>query len=154
MPDDHRTTRARLFWARYTRRPHDQGIKPPFDQWHVCRAKAFIGQFPGRRLGELAAQEVTDYLTWVGHEAAMKPRQFRQLVDAIRMRYSMVRAEWAAGFDWDFWMASLETVGSHVRKRPIAIGSGMVSRGSCTKQDQNMHAQSRSCWFMPTGLRS
>ncbi len=112
MSDDQQAARERLFWERYTRLLHDQGINPPFDQWHVRRAQAFIGQFPGRRLGELGAQEVADYLTRVGHEAALKPWQFRQVVEAIRILYSIVRTEWAAEFDWDFWNASAQAVGS------------------------------------------
>ena len=112
MSDDSRAARERLFWERYIKLLHDQGINPPFDQWHVRRAKAFIGQLPGRRLAELGAQEVTDYLTRMGHEGALKPWQFRQVVDAIRILYSTVRTEWAEGFDWNFWLASARTVGS------------------------------------------
>jgi hypothetical protein len=56
MSDDQQATREQLFCERYTKLLHDQGIKPPFDQWHLRRAKAFIGQFPGRRLGEPGAQ--------------------------------------------------------------------------------------------------
>lgn len=112
MSDDQRAERERLFWERYTKLLHTQGIRPPFDQWHVRRAEAFIGRFPGRRLAEVGPLEVTDYLTLMGRQGALKPWQFRQVVDAIRILYSIVRTEWAAEFDWDFWIASARAVGS------------------------------------------
>ena len=109
MSDDSRAARERQFWSRYTQLLHDQGIKPPFDRWHVLRAEAFIKAFPGRRLAELGPEDVAGYLSETGRDGALKPWQFRQVVDAIRILYSVVHTEWAAGFDWDFWLASAKT---------------------------------------------
>ncbi|MFN2352729.1 MAG: integron integrase, partial [Kiritimatiellia bacterium] len=79
---------------------------------HVRRAEAFIKSFSGRRLAELGPDEITEHLTKAGRDGALKPWQFRQEVDAIRILYSVVRTEWAARFDWDFWLDSAKALGS------------------------------------------
>lgn len=112
MTQDLRAARERQFWDRYTKTLHNQGVKPPFDQWHVRRAESFIQAFPDRRLGELGPEDVTAYLTRMGREGSLKPWQFRQMVDAIRILYSIVRTEWAASFDWEFWLASGKALGT------------------------------------------
>lgn len=106
------TERERRFWDRFIQRLHKQGIRPPFDRWYVVRAEQFIRAFPGRRLAEITAGEVTDYLTAIGRDAKLKPWQFEQVVGAIQTLYSMVSAEWVAGFDWQFWKDSARTLES------------------------------------------
>lgn len=112
MDDDQRTARERRFWARYTNAIIHQGIKPSLVRWHVLRAKSFIKAFPGRRLADLGPDDVAAYLTQAGRQPAMEPWQFRQIVDAIRILYSIVRMEWATSFDWDYWRDSAQTLGA------------------------------------------
>ncbi|MGE0081841.1 MAG: integron integrase [Thiohalomonadaceae bacterium] len=78
----------------------------------MVRAEQFIRAFPGRRLAEITAGEVTDYLTAIGHDTKLKPWQFEQVVGAIQTLYSMVSAAWVAGFDWQFWKDSARTLES------------------------------------------
>ncbi len=111
MREESRAVRERRFWGRYIEVLNKQGIKPPFDKWHVRRAEAFIRAFPNRRLADLGPEDVSGYLTQMGRQGAMKPWQFRQVVDAIRSLYSIVSTEWAGGFDWGFWHDSARALG-------------------------------------------
>lgn len=113
MPDDNRDARELKFWTQYSNTLAKQGIKPDFVRWHVLRAQAFIKAFPGRRLVDLGPDDITGYLQKTGRDGAMKPWQFRQVVDAIRILYSIVRTDWAAGFDWEFWRDSAQALGPH-----------------------------------------
>jgi hypothetical protein len=112
MDEDQRTACERRFWDRYANTIIQQGIKPPFVRWHVLRAKSFIKAFPGRRLADLGPDDITAYLSQAGRQGAVKPWQFRQIVDAIRILYSIVRTEWASRFDWDFWRDSAQVLGT------------------------------------------
>jgi hypothetical protein len=66
MAEGRRAASARRFWDRYIKRLHEQGVKPPSDQWHVFRAERFIKAFPDKRLAEITAGEVGDYLARLG----------------------------------------------------------------------------------------
>jgi hypothetical protein len=112
MDDDQRAARERRFWARYTNTIIRQGIKPSLVHWHVLRAKSFIKAFPDRRLADLGPDDVVAYLTQADRQRAVEPWQFRQIVDAIRILYSIVRTEWATSFDWDYWRDSAQALGA------------------------------------------
>jgi integron integrase len=113
MTDDVRAARERQFWDRYSKTAIKQGIKPDFVHWHTLRAKSFIKAFPGRRLADLDADDIAVYLLEAGREGSMKPWQFRQIVDAIRILYSIVRTDWSSGFDWNYWLDSARSLGAH-----------------------------------------
>lgn len=111
MVKGERADRERRFWDRYIQLLNNQGIKHPFDRWHVRRAEEFIRAFPDRKLAEIGADEVSAYLTETGSKGDLKPWQFRQVVDAIWILYSIVRTEWSLGFDWQFWRDSAKALG-------------------------------------------
>jgi hypothetical protein len=106
MSEVSREDRQRRFWDNFIKLLHKQGVKPPADRWHVVRAEGFIRAFPGRKLADLTADEVTAYLERVGREGALEDWQFRQVVVAIRILFSTVRPAWLEGFDWAYWLAS------------------------------------------------
>jgi hypothetical protein len=110
MKEGSRADREKQFWDNYIKLIHSQGIKPPFDRWSVKRAEAFIGSFPGKRLAELTAEDVSGYLRQVGQDGRLKPWQFRQVVEAIRQLYNIVRTTWSGSFDWNFWVDSAKTL--------------------------------------------
>ncbi len=112
MADDFRAARERQFWDHYSKAALKQGIKPDFARWHVLRAKSFIKAFPGRRLADLGTDEIAAYFLKAGREGTMKPWQFRQIVDAVRILYSIVRTDWSAGFDWHYWLDSAKSLGA------------------------------------------
>ena len=63
--------RAR-FWDRYIQELGKQGVKPPFDRWHVKRAEQFIKAHPKQKLRELGPDEVQEYLRRLGHKGNLK----------------------------------------------------------------------------------
>lgn len=93
MADDPHAARERRFWNRYSKIIIKQGIKPDFVHRHVLCTKTFIKAFPGKRLAELGPDDITAYLLETGREGTMKPWQFRQVVDAIWILYSIVRTD-------------------------------------------------------------
>ncbi|WP_026289557.1 integron integrase [Thioalkalivibrio sulfidiphilus] len=76
----------------------------------MMRAEQLIRAFPGRRLAELEANDVSDYLARLGQKPNLQAWQFRQSVDAIQTLYSIVRTEWPVPPDWDFWRDSARTL--------------------------------------------
>jgi integron integrase len=110
MSEASREDRERRFWDRYLKVLHSHGVKPPFDRWHVLRAEQFIKAFPARRLGELGPDEVSRYLEEAGRKGDLKDWQYRQLVVATRILFSIVEPEWLPDFDWDFWLGSARSL--------------------------------------------
>ncbi|MGE0080758.1 MAG: hypothetical protein AB7U81_05625 [Thiohalomonadaceae bacterium] len=122
----------RRFWDGLIQRLHKQGIRPPFDRWYVVRAEQFTRAFPGRRLAEITAGEVTDYLTGIGHDTKLKPWQFEQVVAAIQTLYSMVNTAWFAGFDWQLWKdsaRSLESQHATTAREALSVSPRGSARG-------------------------
>ena len=91
MSEALREERERRFWDRYLKLLHDQGVKPPADRWHVVRAEGCIRAFPGQKLAELTPEEVSDYLQTMGRAGALSDWQFRQVVVAIRILFSVLK---------------------------------------------------------------
>lgn len=123
MGETTREDRERRFWDRYLKILHSHGIRPPFDRWHVVRAEQFIRAFPDRRLGELGADEVWGYLQEVGRKGDLKDWQYRQIVVATQILFSIVEPEWMDGFDWDYWLGasrSLEPGHASVARQPMS----------------------------------
>lgn len=106
MATGSRAERERRFWERYRNAVISQGVKPTAVRWHAVRAERFIAAFPGRRLAEIGAEDIARYLTRQGQKSSVQGWQFRQTVDAIRILYSIVKPEWAAPPDWEFWRDS------------------------------------------------
>lgn len=111
MTETDRAERERRFWDRYLAILHKQGIRPPFDRWHVVRAEQFLKAFPGRKLADHGPDSVRAYLEDAGRQAGMQDWQFRQVVVATRILFSMAGPESMQGFDWDFWLDSSKALG-------------------------------------------
>lgn len=110
MADAERAERERRFWDRYIKILHKQGITPPFDRWHVIRAEQFLKAFPDRKLADQTPDSVHAYLEDCGRQAGLQGWQFRQIVVATRILFSMVAPESMRGFDWDFWLDSSKSL--------------------------------------------
>ena len=145
MSEASQQSREARFWDGYLELLHKQGVKPPADRWHVVRAEGFIRAFPGRKLADLSADEVSDYLVKVGREGALEDWQYRQVVVAIRILFSTVKPEWLEAFDWDYWMGSATRLQPghptisrqpHASETPDAVGASLLDRmdtGGCGK---------------------
>lgn len=124
MSEDDRSERERRFWDRYIGILHKQGVKPPFDRWHVVRAEQFIRAFPDCKLAGHTPDSVSAYLAEVGRQPGLRDWQFRQVVLATQILFSMVEAESMAGFDWGFWLDSARALPARhdsVARVPVAV---------------------------------
>lgn len=91
------------FWDRYIHLLNKQGIKEPFDRWHVKRAEQYIAAYPDRKLTSHRPEEVANYLTQLGRDPQLKQWQFQQIVDAIQILFTVVNVEWLSELDWQYW---------------------------------------------------
>ncbi len=125
MAEADRAERERRFWDRYINILHKHGIKPPFDRWHVVRAEQFLKAFPDRKLADHTPDSVRGYLEDVGRPAGLQDWQFRQVVVATRILFSMAGPESMQGFDWDYWQdssRSLEPGHPSIARIPASVG--------------------------------
>ena len=108
MPNNPSTheEKIRSFWDRYVKKLNDSGVKAPFDRWMVIRAEQYLAAHPGRRLVEQTPAEVNAYLAEQGRDAALKPWQFRQTVDAIQTLFELAGGAVLGQVDWEHWRGS------------------------------------------------
>jgi len=137
------SARAR-FWDRYIQELRKQGVKPPFDRWHVKRAEQFIKAHPNQRLRELGPDEVQGYLRRLGHKGNLKAWQFQQVVRAIQTLYSTFNTAWAQRFDWQYWMDAAQTLEpehvSTARDAPAPTPVRIAERVADTRLAPIVHA--------------
>jgi hypothetical protein len=110
MATGRRADKERRFWDPCCNLVISQGVKPTTVRWYVLRAEQFIHAFAGRRLVDLTAEGVADYLTRTGRKPTLLPWRRRQTVDAMQILYSIMSTDWAGELDWDFWRDSARTL--------------------------------------------
>jgi len=81
---------AQEFWDRFIDSIHNQGIKSPFDRWHVLHAERYIKAHPDKRLSQHTPDEISEYLENQGRNARRRDWQFHQIVDAIRTLFTII----------------------------------------------------------------
>jgi hypothetical protein len=79
-------------------------------RWCVRQAERFLTAIQPRRLAELSAQDVADYLGKMGRETGLAAWQFVQVLDAIRILGVTAEAPWTDEVDWTRWRASARTL--------------------------------------------
>jgi len=138
--------RAR-FWDRYIQALRKQGVKPPFDRWHVRRAEQFIKAHPEQGLLDLGPEAVQQYLRRLGHKGHLKAWQYQQVVRAIQTLYSTINAAWAKQFDWQYWMDAARTLEpehvSTARDAPAPTPVRLAERVADTRLAPIVHAYPR-----------
>jgi integron integrase len=129
---------VRRFWDRFIKSVYDHGVKPPADRWYVIRAEQYIRAHPGRRLASHSASDITRYLEHQGRLYTPHDWQFRQLVDAIHILFSLVAVPWLDEVDWDYWRSSATSLATdhvtvikqrqavHTSARPATIHKGLL----------------------------
>lgn len=144
MVDPSRKDARARFWDRYIQALRKQGVKPPFDRWHVRRAEEFIKAHPDQRLRELGPDAVQSYLRRKGHAGNLKAWQFQQVVRAIQTLYSTANTAWAARFDWQYWMDAARTLEpehvSTARDTPAPTPVRLAERVADTRLAHVVHA--------------
>jgi len=82
-------------------------------RWHVLRAEQYLKAFPGKRLSEHSAEDVTGYLERVGRLDRIASWQFIQIIDAIQNLLRTANATAADDVDWPYWRDSARTLASN-----------------------------------------
>jgi hypothetical protein len=86
-----------------------RGIKERSARWYVIRVEQFLRWLGGKSLTDCSANDLTQYLTELGRNGALKDWQFRQTVDALQiMMTKVLNVPDAADLDGAYWRASAQ----------------------------------------------
>ncbi len=96
------------FWDKFIDRLLQNGVKDQLTRWYVIRAEHYLKAFPGRRLAQHTADDVTGYLEKMGRNSDILDWQFAQVVDAMQNLF--LTAELTIAVDWDFWRDSARSL--------------------------------------------
>ncbi len=94
------------FWDRYIALLDKQGVKPEIHRWYVLRCEEYIRSIPDRKLKDHTARDVTGHLERLGRMDRMTDWQFRQVVDAVHILFSMLEVPRLDQVDWGHWRDS------------------------------------------------
>lgn len=101
------TTYSREFWENYSLFLLKQSISKKYVTWYVLRTKQYIAAFPDQHIRTHSAKNVEEYLNKLGHDNFLKPWQFGQVVDVIRILFCLaLKKSGANDFDWEYWRLS------------------------------------------------
>lgn len=93
--------KERAFWARYSDQLLKNGIFSKNGQWHVFRAKQFVGGLAGIRLRQVDSAYVDNYLDECEQKGDLEPWQLQQTIVSIRILLTeLVKLKWARDYDW------------------------------------------------------
>ncbi|MBN1676850.1 MAG: integron integrase [Kiritimatiellae bacterium] len=121
----------RAFWARYANALVFRGIVGRSGEWHLRRAQRFVYGLEGKKLREVEAGFVDDYVAELGRDPKLEDWQVAQVVSALRVLFvDVVSAEWARGYDWQGRMDACRELGAEhptvAREAPVADAAGSV----------------------------
>jgi Phage integrase, N-terminal SAM-like domain len=136
-------------WDAFIAACRHAGVGDTAVRWYVVRVERFLAAHPDCEPGRCEATGVQKYLEEAGRDTELPAWKLKQLVDALRLFFChVVRAAWADGFDWQYWLESsreLEskhpTLGRH--NHPIAssvLGEGVVGSAFKPAHHQSHHA--------------
>lgn len=95
------------FWDNYALFLLKQGVSKKYVNWYILRTKQYIATHPNQHIRTHTHQQVEEYLNKASRETHLKPWQFRQIIDAIRILFSLaLKFTWASEFDWEYWIAA------------------------------------------------
>jgi len=89
------------FWTRYLDKTTAYGIKPDSVRWYVRHAEGYIKRFPDKRLKHHSAQDVVTYLNEKGRVVNLESWQYRQIVTALEILFSLISVDWFNSFPWE-----------------------------------------------------
>jgi integron integrase len=120
---------ASRFWDRFLYLTRKQNVPRGSQRWYVLRLEQYLKAHPDLPLRQHTPAEVQAYLQRVGRDGQMSGWQFRQVVHVLQLLFvELLRADWAAGFDWAYWFASARelepdhpTVARH--NQPVNVSS-------------------------------
>ncbi|NMG46429.1 integron integrase [Aromatoleum toluvorans] len=119
------------FWCKYRILLTNSGVKPQAADWYVRHAEAYLKAFEGRRLATHSAVEVEGWLAERDRIGRLRPWQFRQVVEAVRLLLQLGQAPASADVDWGYWREggrelspSHPTLARSVAPEPLETGVG------------------------------
>lgn len=96
-------TAVERFWRNYRMLLEKSGVKPTAADWYVRHAEGYLKAFEGRRLASHTTAEVEGWLAEHGRIGRLRPWQFGQAVDAVRLLLQLAQAAAVAAVDWGYW---------------------------------------------------
>lgn len=90
------------FWDNYALFLLKHDISKKYITWYVLRTKQYIAAFPNVSVREHSPKQVEDYISDKANDHQLKSWQFTQIVDAIRILFSLgLKSDWAQSYDWE-----------------------------------------------------
>jgi len=94
-------------WDGFSKVCRRAGVKDTAIRWYVVRIERYLEAKRGRPASEHEVGDVQRYLEEAGRDASLPGWMLRQLAHALQLFFGeLVRAPWAATFDWRFWFDS------------------------------------------------
>jgi integron integrase len=99
------------FWDRYIEVLNQAKVPEIAHRWYVVRVERYIAAHSTTRLRLHTPSMMEEYLSEAGRDAALPGWRFRQLVHALQLLFTnLVQVRWASAFDWEYWLASAQTL--------------------------------------------
>jgi len=96
------------FWDKYLLKTMEYNVSETDASVYVDNVKTFINVLNGRRLVTVEAVDLFKYLSGIAVKRDILDEAFSKIVGALRVLFAdVVRAAWAADFDWDINLSSL-----------------------------------------------
>ncbi|MBE0617285.1 MAG: phage integrase N-terminal SAM-like domain-containing protein, partial [Proteobacteria bacterium] len=122
-----------VFWERYWKAARLDGVTAGKEVWHERAVWGFIRFLRPRRLAEVQARDVTDWLTLVASQPTSEGWRVQQASRALRILYQRVlprawATPWPAGFIGENLQGSWLESNGRPDGVPVPLGEGEVRR--------------------------
>lgn len=102
------------FWDNYAIFLLKQNISKKYTNWYVLRTKQYIAAFPDTSVREHTPKHAEEYIKAKANDIQLKSWQFTQIVDAIRILFSLgLKVEWAKEYDWEYLKTSAKPLSAN-----------------------------------------
>lgn len=99
-------------WDRYVELLRRRGVPERAQRWYVRWVEVFLDAVRPAALGDLSAEQVTEYLRALAARSDLAMWQTRQAVDALRLLLvELAGARAGKGVDWDYWLEAQQPLG-------------------------------------------
>jgi len=115
-----------VFWQRYLSLVQEVEPRREAARWYVRRVEQYLQAQGNSDPAGHSAADLEAWLRELGRNGRLRDWQFVQTVDAMRILFrGLLRAEWAAAFDWAYWKASARRLSAEhptLAREPVAGG--------------------------------
>ena len=100
----------RAFWDGYLSVLGAARIKPANAKWYFLRVEQYFKAHPNVALSAHEANHIQRWFEQIRRAGYLAEWQFTHMVDALNFAFGdVLRAPWAASFDWDGWRKAAQT---------------------------------------------